>query len=72
MGKVRFSSSHFTRLTPESTTTRYGPEHVFNPAEEFTRLAFDTVSLCTMGYRVNSFYNVGISNFFLFVSKGNS
>ena len=28
------------------------------PAEDFTRLAFDTVALCTMGYRVNSFYNV--------------
>ncbi|PVG00114.1 bifunctional P-450/NADPH-P450 reductase [Serendipita vermifera] len=48
---------------------RYGPEHALNPAEEFTRLAFDTVSLCTMGYRVNSFYNDSIHPFI--TSMGN-
>lgn len=48
---------------------RYGPSHVFNPAEEFTRLAFDTVALCTMGYRVNSSYNDSIHPFI--TSMGN-
>ncbi|KIM26548.1 hypothetical protein M408DRAFT_25259, partial [Serendipita vermifera MAFF 305830] len=42
---------------------RYGPEYAINPAEDFTRLAFDTVSLCTMGYRVNSFYNDAVHPF---------
>ncbi|KAG8832855.1 hypothetical protein FRC17_000510 [Serendipita sp. 399] len=42
---------------------RYGPEYRINPAEDFTRLAFDTVSLCTMGYRVNSYYNDAIHPF---------
>lgn len=42
---------------------RYGPEHIIIPAEDFTRLAFDTVALCTMGYRVNSFYNDAVQPF---------
>ncbi|KIM26551.1 hypothetical protein M408DRAFT_56754, partial [Serendipita vermifera MAFF 305830] len=42
---------------------RYGPEYAINPAEDFTRLAFDTLSLCTMGYRVNSFYNDAVHPF---------
>ncbi|CAG7851383.1 Bifunctional cytochrome P450/NADPH--P450 reductase 2 {ECO:0000305} AltName: Full=CYP102A3 {ECO:0000303/PubMed:15122913}; AltName: Full=Fatty acid hydroxylase CypB {ECO:0000305}; AltName: Full=Flavocytochrome P450 102A3 {ECO:0000305}; Includes: RecName: Full=Cytochrome P450 102A3 {ECO:0000305}; {ECO:0000269/PubMed:14741768, ECO:0000269/PubMed:15122913}; Includes: RecName: Full=NADPH--cytochrome P450 reductase; {ECO:0000269/PubMed:14741768, ECO:0000269/PubMed:15122913} [Serendipita indica DSM 11827] len=42
---------------------RYGPEHIILPAEDFTRLAFDTVALCTMGYRVNSFYNDAVQPF---------
>jgi cytochrome P450/NADPH-cytochrome P450 reductase len=35
---------------------RFGPAHVFNATEDFTRLAFDTISLCAMGHRLNSFY----------------
>ncbi|KAG8809794.1 hypothetical protein FRC18_004386, partial [Serendipita sp. 400] len=42
---------------------RYGPEYRINPSEDYTRLAFDTVSLCTMGYRVNSYYNDEIHPF---------
>ncbi|KDQ16558.1 hypothetical protein BOTBODRAFT_252416 [Botryobasidium botryosum FD-172 SS1] len=35
---------------------RYGPNHVINPTDDFTRLAFDTISLCVTSYRFNSFY----------------
>ena len=35
---------------------RFGPEHVFDPSEDYTRLTFDTIALCSMSYRFNSFY----------------
>ncbi|KZV98413.1 cytochrome P450 [Exidia glandulosa HHB12029] len=35
---------------------RFGPDHAINPTDDFTRLAFDTLALCVMGYRLNSFY----------------
>ncbi|KZO97714.1 cytochrome P450 [Calocera viscosa TUFC12733] len=35
---------------------RFGPDVAFDPTEDFTRLAFDTIALCVMGYRFNSFY----------------
>lgn len=36
--------------------TRFGPSHVFDPSEDYTRLTFDTIALCSMSYRFNSFY----------------
>ncbi|KAL0564092.1 hypothetical protein V5O48_017963 [Marasmius crinis-equi] len=35
---------------------RFGPEHVIDPADDYTRVALDTIALCTMSYRMNSFY----------------
>ena len=35
---------------------RYGPEHRILATDDFTRLALDTISLCSMGFRFNSFY----------------
>ncbi|KAK0383745.1 hypothetical protein NLU13_9656 [Sarocladium strictum] len=35
---------------------RFGVDEPFNPTEDFTRLAMDTLALCSMGYRFNSFY----------------
>ena len=35
---------------------RAGPEHAIQSTEDFTRLALDTLSLCAMDYRFNSFY----------------
>ncbi|KAH7098687.1 fatty acid hydroxylase [Auriculariales sp. MPI-PUGE-AT-0066] len=35
---------------------RFGPKHIITPADDFTRLAFDTVAYCTMSHRLNSFY----------------
>ncbi|KAI9067866.1 fatty acid hydroxylase [Trametes sanguinea] len=36
---------------------RFGPQHVIDPCEDFTRLAFETITLCAMGYRLNTFYS---------------
>lgn len=35
---------------------RYGPNTPINVSEDFTRLALDTLALCSMDYRFNSFY----------------
>lgn len=32
-------------------TYRFGPRHVIDPSEDFTRLAFDTITLCAMSHR---------------------
>ncbi|KAL7929694.1 cytochrome P450 [Trichoderma chlorosporum] len=36
---------------------RYGEEYVIDVTADFTRLTLDTLALCTMGYRFNSFHN---------------
>ncbi|KAF8713295.1 cytochrome P450, partial [Rhizoctonia solani] len=38
---------------------RFGPRHEIDPAEDFSKLAFDTIALCTFNYRLNSFYTEG-------------
>ncbi|CEL62386.1 NADPH-ferrihemoprotein reductase [Rhizoctonia solani AG-1 IB] len=38
---------------------RFGPEHEINPTDDFTRLAFETIALCTFNYRLNTFYTEG-------------
>ncbi|KAI1329289.1 bifunctional P-450:NADPH-P450 reductase [Xylariaceae sp. FL0255] len=35
---------------------RHGPTNPIPASEDFTRLALDTLALCSMGYRFNSFY----------------
>ncbi|KAH7322064.1 cytochrome P450 [Rhizoctonia solani] len=35
---------------------RFGPNHDIDPTTDFTRLAFDTIALCTFNHRLNSFY----------------
>lgn len=40
---------------------RFGPEHRIDPTDDFTRLALDTIALCSMHYRINSFYTVSES-----------
>jgi len=42
---------------------RFGPEYVIDPSEDFTRLAFDTVALCVMSHRLNSFYSLDMVPF---------
>ena len=32
-------------------TCRFGQRHIIDPSEDFTRLAFDTITLCAMNYR---------------------
>lgn len=36
---------------------RHGPDHKIEVAEDFTRLTLDTIALCSMDYRFNSFYH---------------
>lgn len=36
---------------------RFGPSNPIPASEDFTRLTLDTLALCSMGYRFNSFYN---------------
>ncbi|KAF2761981.1 cytochrome P450 [Pseudovirgaria hyperparasitica] len=35
---------------------RHGPEYKINVVDDFTRLALDTLALCAMDYRFNSYY----------------
>ncbi|KAH6838702.1 NADPH-cytochrome P450 reductase-like protein [Alternaria alternata] len=35
---------------------RHGPEHVIHVTDDFTRLTLDTIALCAMDYRFNSYY----------------
>ncbi|KAI0770686.1 fatty acid hydroxylase [Fomes fomentarius] len=35
---------------------RFGPRDVIDPSADFTRLTMDAISLCSMSYRLNSFY----------------
>ncbi|KAI5117203.1 hypothetical protein M0805_005173 [Coniferiporia weirii] len=42
---------------------RFGPEHIFDPSEDYTRLTFDTIALCSMSYRFNSFYERDMPKF---------
>jgi len=36
---------------------RYGPNEPIPASDDFTRLALDTLALCSMGFRFNSFYS---------------
>ena len=40
---------------------RYGPGHQINVTDDFTRLTLDTIALCTMDYRFNSYYTNAVS-----------
>ncbi|KZT19446.1 fatty acid hydroxylase [Neolentinus lepideus HHB14362 ss-1] len=37
--------------------SRFGPDYVISPTDEYTRLTLDTIALCSMNYRFNSFYS---------------
>ncbi|PHH89475.1 hypothetical protein CDD83_5995 [Cordyceps sp. RAO-2017] len=38
---------------------RFGPDHPINASDEFTKLTLDSIALCAMGSRFNSFYTEG-------------
>ncbi|KAF2012918.1 hypothetical protein BU24DRAFT_494834 [Aaosphaeria arxii CBS 175.79] len=42
---------------------RHGPENPIHSTDDFTRLTLDTLALCTMGYRFNSFYSEEVHPF---------
>ncbi|KAL3496434.1 cytochrome P450 [Aspergillus germanicus] len=52
--------TYSTPLPPElSGQYRYGPRKPLNVADDFTRATLDTIALCAMGFRFNSFYTDG-------------
>ncbi|KAH9899295.1 fatty acid hydroxylase [Cubamyces lactineus] len=57
--KVRDMFSDMYDIASQMITKweRFGPRHVIDPCEDFTRLAFDTITLCAMSYRLNTFYS---------------
>jgi cytochrome P450/NADPH-cytochrome P450 reductase len=36
---------------------RHGPNHTIHVTDDFTRLTLDTIALCAMDYRFNSYYS---------------
>ncbi|KAF7316593.1 Fatty acid hydroxylase [Mycena chlorophos] len=42
---------------------RFGSETTIDPSDDFTRVAFDAISFCSMSYRMNSFYNADLPPF---------
>lgn len=42
---------------------RHGPDHVIQVTDDFTRLTLDTIALCAMDYRFNSYYYESIHPF---------
>ncbi|KAF7562617.1 hypothetical protein G7046_g1524 [Stylonectria norvegica] len=42
---------------------RFGPKETINVTSDFTRLTLDTIALCSMGTRFNSFYHEGMHPF---------
>lgn len=42
---------------------RHGPEHIIPVTDDFTRLTLDTLGLCAMNYRFNSFYKENMHPF---------
>lgn len=42
---------------------RYGPEHRIHVTDDFTRLTLDTIALCAMDYRFNSYYSTEMHPF---------
>ncbi|RYP37718.1 hypothetical protein DL766_001367 [Monosporascus sp. MC13-8B] len=42
---------------------RYGPHYPIAVTDDFTRLALDTIALCSMGYRFNSYYTTEMHPF---------
>ena len=42
----------------ERLARRFGPDHVIDPAKDYTKLTLDAIALASMSYRMNSFYSV--------------
>ena len=47
-----FASARLTDVrSSRAAARRFGPRATIDPVEDFTRLAFDTITLCAMNYR---------------------
>ena len=55
MGSVcHFYPQVLVGYTPDPFHSRFGPDHVFEPTEDYTRLTLDTIALCAMSLRYPS------------------
>ncbi|KAF2657550.1 NADPH--cytochrome P450 reductase [Lophiostoma macrostomum CBS 122681] len=55
--KSMFDEMHDIAAQLVMKWARYGPEHTIHVTDDFTRLTLDTIALCTMDYRFNSYYH---------------
>ncbi|KIJ33095.1 hypothetical protein M422DRAFT_135929, partial [Sphaerobolus stellatus SS14] len=55
---VDIASQLVSKWEVSATYILFGPDHVIDATEDFTRLTFDTITLCAMSYRLNSFYSL--------------
>ncbi len=51
MGEARNIPLVFYRFVILTLSDRFGSETPIDPAEDFTRLTFDTIALCSMSHR---------------------
>jgi cytochrome P450/NADPH-cytochrome P450 reductase len=51
-----FSEMHDIASQLVMKWARHGPEHTIQVVDDFTRLTLDTIALCAMDYRFNSYY----------------
>ncbi|KAI2622619.1 bifunctional P-450:NADPH-P450 reductase [Xylaria nigripes] len=58
-----FSEMHDIASQMVLKFARYGPTTPIAASEDFTRLALDTLALCSMGFRFNSFYTKDLHPF---------
>ena len=42
---------YLLRPSPSYDANSFGSDHVFDPSQDYTRLTFDTIALCSMSYR---------------------
>ena len=54
--KGMFEEMHEMACQMLSSFARHGPDHRISPTEEFTKLTLDSIALCAMDTRFNSFY----------------
>ncbi|KAI3323944.1 bifunctional P-450:NADPH-P450 reductase [Xylariaceae sp. AK1471] len=54
--RAMFEEMHDIATQMALKFARYGPNTPIPASDDFTRLALDTLSLCSMGFRFNSFY----------------
>ncbi|ROT42355.1 hypothetical protein SODALDRAFT_347367 [Sodiomyces alkalinus F11] len=53
----------FRKAINATLAARYGPDHPIIVTDDFTRLTLDTIALCSMGFRFNSFYSPVLHRF---------
>ncbi|KAF2706929.1 cytochrome P450 [Pleomassaria siparia CBS 279.74] len=58
-----FDEMHDIAIQMVMKWARHGPNHVIQVSDDFTRLTLDTLALCAMDYRFNSYYSENVHPF---------